>query len=202
MPALEVCAHCGAAVDVSGEVVWFGLALGGVLCEACRPGQTHVAVLSGKDLAAIRVLASPGQAWRELDSSSKGLDPARETVGAVITPSLPCRIRGWPHARDIQHHGAAATGRCGERPEAPRQAERSEPFVALAAALAIARAPAARWPSEGRLRRQPVRESVPEEMADASGGPTRTTTAPAGCRSAPPRASGPARRASTPLRCY
>jgi DNA repair protein RecO (recombination protein O) len=96
MPALAVCAHCGAAVDVSGEMGWFGLALGGVLCEACRPGQLHVAALSGRDLAAIRVLASPGQAWRELDSSSKGLDPARETVGAVITHVLGHRPRLRP----------------------------------------------------------------------------------------------------------
>src|SRR5262249_50763378 len=37
MPALDCCAHCGATVEVRGgsEVVWFGLASGGVLCAAC-----------------------------------------------------------------------------------------------------------------------------------------------------------------------
>jgi DNA repair protein RecO (recombination protein O) len=96
MPALGACAHCGAAVDVHGEVVWFGLASGGVLCADCRAGQPHVATLSGRDLEVIRVLASPGRAWRELDPSSVGLAPARETVGAVISHVLGHRPRLRP----------------------------------------------------------------------------------------------------------
>src|SRR4051794_38624181 len=32
MPALETCAHCGAAVEAAGDAVAFGLATGGVLC--------------------------------------------------------------------------------------------------------------------------------------------------------------------------
>ena len=95
MPALEACAHCGAAVDAVGEVVWFGLASGGVLCAACRTGQTHVATLAARDIAVIRSLARPGQAWRRLDSSSIALAPAQETVGAVISHVLghPPRLR-------------------------------------------------------------------------------------------------------------
>jgi DNA repair protein RecO (recombination protein O) len=96
MPALEGCAHCGAAVDVLREVVWFGLASGGVLCEACRVGQSHVVALSAGDLQAIRALASPGSAWRELDSSPAGLSRARETVGAVISHVLGHRPRLRP----------------------------------------------------------------------------------------------------------
>jgi DNA repair protein RecO (recombination protein O) len=87
MPALEACAHCGTAVDSPGEseVVWFGLASGGVLCEGCRTGQPHVVALSAGDLQTIRALANPGNAWRELDPGSTGLVRARETVGAVIS---------------------------------------------------------------------------------------------------------------------
>jgi DNA repair protein RecO (recombination protein O) len=96
MPALEVCAHCGATVDGHGDVVWFGLASGGVLCEACRTGQPHVATISGKDLEAIRLLASPGRAWRELDARSESLAPARETVEAVISHILGHRPRLRP----------------------------------------------------------------------------------------------------------
>ena len=96
MPALDACAHCGTAVVVHGDPVWFGLATGGVLCEACRTGQVHVASISGKDLEAIRALASPGRAWRELDASSAGLAPAQETVGAVISHVLGHRPRLRP----------------------------------------------------------------------------------------------------------
>jgi DNA repair protein RecO (recombination protein O) len=96
MPALEACAHCGAAVDAPGEVVWFGLASGGVLCEGCRTGQPHVVALSAGDLHAIRALANPGNAWRELDPGSTGLSRARETVGAVISHVFGHRPRMRP----------------------------------------------------------------------------------------------------------
>ena len=67
MPSLDQCAQCGGEVRPQGGKVSFGLASGGVLCQACRPGQPHVVLLSGADLQAIRVLASPGGLWRELD---------------------------------------------------------------------------------------------------------------------------------------
>lgn len=96
MPTLEACTHCGVAVDTMAELVWFGLATGGVLCDACRTFQSYVAALSARDLEAIRVLASPGRAWRELDASSAGLATARETVGAVISHVLGHRPRLRP----------------------------------------------------------------------------------------------------------
>jgi DNA repair protein RecO (recombination protein O) len=77
-------------------VVWFGLASGGVLCAACRTGQPYVAAISAKALEAIRILASPGQAWRELGSSPVDLAPVRETVGEVISHILGHRPRLRP----------------------------------------------------------------------------------------------------------
>jgi DNA repair protein RecO (recombination protein O) len=96
MPALEACAHCGTAIDPSGEPTWFGLVSGGVLCDACRIGQTHVVALSAGERDAIRALASPGNAWRELVPGSPGLIGARETVGAVISHVLGHRPRLRP----------------------------------------------------------------------------------------------------------
>ena len=96
MPALEACAHCGAALDPSGEPTWFGLVSGGVLCDACRTGQTHVVALSAGERDAIRALASPGNAWRELEPGSPGVVGARETVGAVISHVLGHRPRLRP----------------------------------------------------------------------------------------------------------
>jgi DNA repair protein RecO (recombination protein O) len=98
MPALDQCAHCGEPVDTRGEVA-FGLATGGVLCPACRPGQPHVTMLSSGTLEAIRVLASPGRAWRELplDPRVSNLAVVRQTVGAVISHLLGHRPKVWPY---------------------------------------------------------------------------------------------------------
>ncbi len=85
MPALETCAHCGAAIDATGNSIGFGLVTGGVLCAACRTTQPHVVALSAGELRAIRALATPGNAWRELDPGSVDLARAGETVGAVIS---------------------------------------------------------------------------------------------------------------------
>jgi DNA repair protein RecO (recombination protein O) len=97
MPALEACAHCGNAVEARGDTIAFGLATGGVLCPGCRPGQPHVASLSGTTLEAIRVLASPGGAWRALGSDAATLGPVRATVGAIISHLLGRRPRLLPY---------------------------------------------------------------------------------------------------------
>ncbi len=96
MPALDACAGCGVEVEASGEAFAFGLATGGVLCPACRPGQPHVATLSGQTLAAIRALAEPGPAWRDLDLPPKARAPIRATLGAVLSHAIGRRPRLLP----------------------------------------------------------------------------------------------------------
>ena len=93
MPALDRCAQCGAAVEFKAGAVSFGVACGGVVCPRCRPGMQDVAEISVRDLEAIRVLASPGNAWRGLDARQGALASARETVGAVISHVLGHRPR-------------------------------------------------------------------------------------------------------------
>src|SRR5262249_18020054 len=109
MPALDACAHCGAAVktaarrdtnanaDAEREAVAFGLATGGVLCPACRPGQPHVASVSGRSLAGIRALAWPGGGWRQLDADPAAIGPVRTTLGHVISHLLGRRPRLLPY---------------------------------------------------------------------------------------------------------
>jgi DNA repair protein RecO (recombination protein O) len=96
LPSLGACAHCGAPVDPGDDPVPFGLASGGVLCPKCSPGQAHVAIISSETLRAIRALASPGNAWRELGSDPKKLAPVRETVGAIISHIMGRRPRLRP----------------------------------------------------------------------------------------------------------
>jgi DNA repair protein RecO (recombination protein O) len=85
MPSLAQCAQCGGDVAPEGGKVSFGLSTGGVLCQACRPGQPHVVSLPERDLQAIRILASPGSAWRELGFRPRQLVAAREAIGAVVS---------------------------------------------------------------------------------------------------------------------
>lgn len=96
LPALEDCVHCGASVDTTGEAVAFGLAMGGVLCPSCRPGQPHVATVSGSTLAVIRRLAAPGPSWRGTDLDPRALTAARGTIGAVLSHHLGRRPRLLP----------------------------------------------------------------------------------------------------------
>ena len=97
MPLLDECAHCGATVEASGESFSFGLATGGVICPECRPGQPHVATLSGRTLDALRTLASPGPSWRRLDASPSALSPVRATLGAVVSHLVGHRPRLLPY---------------------------------------------------------------------------------------------------------
>ncbi len=96
MPSLDQCAQCGNEVAPQGGKVSFGLSIGGVICQSCRPGQPHVVSLPAGDLEAIRVLASPGDAWRELDFRPGRLAPAREAVGALLSHVLGHRSRFRP----------------------------------------------------------------------------------------------------------
>lgn len=95
MPALEACVHCGAnvAIESPADTVAFALATGGLLCPSCRPGQPHVTTLSARTLSALRSLAAPGPAWRQLDYRPAALGPLRGTVGAVISHLLGRRPR-------------------------------------------------------------------------------------------------------------
>jgi DNA repair protein RecO (recombination protein O) len=97
MPAFDACAHCGVEVDPSGDAFAFGLATGGVICPECRPGQPHVATLSGRTLGAIRTLSEPGSAWKRLELDPPALAPVRATLGAVISHVIGHRPRLLPY---------------------------------------------------------------------------------------------------------
>ena len=97
MPSLDACTHCGAEVEAGGDSYAFGLATGGVICPSCRPGQPHVATLTGRTLAALRVLASPGRGWRDLDADPLAVGPLRATLGAVVSHLLGRRPRLLPY---------------------------------------------------------------------------------------------------------
>lgn len=97
MPALEDCVHCGSTVAGQGNSVAFGLSVGGVLCPDCRPGQPHVATLSGATLDVIRRHARPGPSWRDPALTTQALASAQATIGAVLCHLLGRRPRLLPY---------------------------------------------------------------------------------------------------------
>lgn len=90
MPALEACVHCGEIVETRSDAVAFGLATGGVLCPGCRPGQPHVATLSGQTIGALRAFSEPGNAWRD---PGLPIASARATLGSVMSHLIGKRPR-------------------------------------------------------------------------------------------------------------
>jgi DNA repair protein RecO (recombination protein O) len=96
-PALDCCAHCGADVEAEGAALAFGLATGGLICAACRPGQPHVVTLSGRTLDALRTLAAPGNSWRDLTRDPATIASTRSTVGAVVSHQMGRRPRLLPY---------------------------------------------------------------------------------------------------------
>jgi len=88
MPSLDECAHCGREVVATGDSFAFGLATGGILCPACRPGQPHVATLSGFTLASLRTLSSPGSSWKHLELPPATSGTIRATLGAILSHAI------------------------------------------------------------------------------------------------------------------
>ena len=93
MPSLDECSGCGREVEATDPSFAFGLATGGVLCPACRPGQPHVATLSGPTLAALRSLAAPGSNWKRLELSPSAQGTIRTTLGAILSHAIGRRPR-------------------------------------------------------------------------------------------------------------
>jgi len=56
-------------------------------------------MLSSTTLEAIRILASPGGAWRELPLEARGsrAGSVRQTIGAVMSHVLGHRPKVWPY---------------------------------------------------------------------------------------------------------
>lgn len=57
LPSLAECVVCGRAVDANGRVP-FGMTVGGVLCNDCRPGRRGVVSVSGEVIGVLRQATS------------------------------------------------------------------------------------------------------------------------------------------------
>lgn len=70
LPSLHDCVGCGNPVEAAGRIA-FGLIVGGVLCQACRPGQRQVVSMSAPALVAMRKLTEETQNKQPTDLDPK-----------------------------------------------------------------------------------------------------------------------------------
>jgi DNA repair protein RecO (recombination protein O) len=68
LPSLSHCVECGEPVagarQGAARRTAFGLTVGGVLCDSCRPGKKNVVSLSSESLALASLFAAEGDGWK------------------------------------------------------------------------------------------------------------------------------------------
>jgi DNA repair protein RecO (recombination protein O) len=87
LPSLRECVECGKPITGERRKA-FGLASGGVLCEACRPGKRHVASLSNDAVDWLERLASPGEGWSSQVPERRQAGELRGVVSQYIAHLL------------------------------------------------------------------------------------------------------------------
>jgi hypothetical protein len=87
LPSLDACVECGTAV-AAGRRTSFGLAAGGVLCDACRPGKKHVASLSAPAVERLRQFAEPGEGWLATEIDRRQAGELRGIVNQYVSHLL------------------------------------------------------------------------------------------------------------------
>jgi DNA repair protein RecO (recombination protein O) len=86
-PSLQQCTICGAPIGAAAPF-WFGIASGGLICSACRPGKTQVVQLSKQAVDVLRVFARADERWRSSDPWPQARGSIRGLMGQLIAYRL------------------------------------------------------------------------------------------------------------------
>jgi DNA repair protein RecO (recombination protein O) len=78
-PALAFCADCGEDLTDDSRELGFSAAGGGVLCVRCQPKHREKRLLASPVWQALRLLQSPGESWRAVESA-----PVRAEVRQLL----------------------------------------------------------------------------------------------------------------------
>lgn len=103
-PMLDACAVCGQGVVSQGRLP-FGYLAGGVLCQACRPGQRHVVSLSRDGWRSLRHAAA--NYWLGTHRAARWEEEGSmvEELGAAPPPKISKALTG--ELRGFLNHWAA-----------------------------------------------------------------------------------------------
>jgi DNA repair protein RecO (recombination protein O) len=101
VPSLENCVECGGCVEPSGRVA-FGLADGGVLCDHCRAGKHHVALLSAGSLRTMAQFAErDSQTWQHLALTAASQGELRGALNQYFAHLIGHRPRLQPYLASL-----------------------------------------------------------------------------------------------------
>jgi DNA repair protein RecO (recombination protein O) len=100
-PALEQCAECGTAVELTGRVAFGGIH-GGVLCRECRQGKSQVVSVSAGVLRTMAQLADmETQTWRRMEINARMLGELRGVLNHYMSHLLGRKPRMYDYLREF-----------------------------------------------------------------------------------------------------
>jgi DNA repair protein RecO (recombination protein O) len=92
LPSLGHCVECGDAV-ATGRRTAFGLTVGGVLCDTCRPGKKNVVSLSPESLTLAASFAEESDAWKSATIERRQAGELRGVVSKYVSHLLGHKTR-------------------------------------------------------------------------------------------------------------
>jgi DNA repair protein RecO (recombination protein O) len=92
LPSLGHCVECGDAV-ATGRRTAFGLTVGGVLCDTCRPGKKNVVSLSPESLTLAASFAEESDAWKSASIERRQAGELRGVVSKYVSHLLGHKTR-------------------------------------------------------------------------------------------------------------
>ena len=100
LPSLHDCVGCGNPVEAAGRIA-FGLVVGGVLCQACRPGQRQVVSMSAPSLVAMRKLAEESEIIEKTELEPKVSGELRGILSSYLAHLLGHKPRMHDYLRTL-----------------------------------------------------------------------------------------------------
>jgi DNA repair protein RecO (recombination protein O) len=89
LPSLEHCVECGepiaSAAKGGARRTAFGLTVGGVLCDSCRPGKKNVVSLSPESLTLAASFAEKSDAWKSASIERRQAGELRGVVSKYVS---------------------------------------------------------------------------------------------------------------------
>ena len=101
LPSWERCAQCGQTVEKEEWLV-FGMLAGGVVCEACRPGATHILRIPGT--ARPVLLRFSHRDWLQIDLttfSHSHRSALRRVITGYLTVLLDRKLQMHPYLEEL-----------------------------------------------------------------------------------------------------
>jgi recombinational DNA repair protein (RecF pathway) len=100
-PALEQCAECGSAIEMTGRIAFGGIH-GGVLCRNCRQGKSKVVSVSAGVLRTMAQLADlENPTWRRMEIDARMSGELRGVLNHYIAHLVGRKPRMYEYLREF-----------------------------------------------------------------------------------------------------